>query len=172
MENLPIIYGERVYLAPFPETNEFFLQYMEWLNSERVMCGTGDKHVYNLDDIRELHYKWKKDENNFTFAVFDKSSCKPIGDICLRERKDNSCEILIMIGTDYGKGKGNEAMKLLIKYGFEVLKLEKIYLSVFKDNINAVRLYKNLGFVVKEEIKGEREEYYMELERIVENINI
>ena len=98
MENLPIIKGEKVYLGPMPETNEFCLKYLEWLNSERVKLGTGDSEEYNLDSVKELFSEWRKDKKNWTFCIYDKENNEEIGDICIRDEGDEYPEILIMIG--------------------------------------------------------------------------
>jgi RimJ/RimL family protein N-acetyltransferase len=46
-----------------------------------------------------------------------------------------------------GKGLGQEAMALLLDYGFGGLSLNKIYLHVDEDNIIAQNMYKKLGFL-------------------------
>ena len=49
---------------------------------------------------------------------------------------------------NWGKGYGNEASRRIFKYCFEELKLNEITLGVIKDNDKAVRLYKNNGFLI------------------------
>ena len=53
--------------------------------------------------------------------------------------------------TDKGKGIGHQIMIYLIKSGRQ-LKIPSIYLTVDKDNLVAIRLYKKFGFVVLSEI--------------------
>jgi RimJ/RimL family protein N-acetyltransferase len=45
-----------------------------------------------------------------------------------------------------GKGYGVEAMRLLLRFGFDELNLRRIQLTVFSDNESAIRLYEKLGF--------------------------
>ena len=47
-----------------------------------------------------------------------------------------------------------EASEAIIKYCFKDLKLSKITLGVVEDNINAVKLYKKLGFTTYDKIKN------------------
>ncbi len=64
----------------------------------------------------------------------------------------------IMIDQKYqGKGYGTQAMQDLIEYLYANYNIDHIYLSCFKENINALRLYQKLGFVVteKKDINGE-----------------
>lgn len=45
-----------------------------------------------------------------------------------------------------GLGYGEEAMRLLLTYGFTELNLHRIYLTVFSYNTAAIKLYERLGF--------------------------
>jgi RimJ/RimL family protein N-acetyltransferase len=53
-----------------------------------------------------------------------------------------------MIGEKdtWGKGYGFEASILILKYAFHELNLNRIFLTVREDNINAIKLYKKVGF--------------------------
>ena len=55
-----------------------------------------------------------------------------------------------MIGDklSWGKGFANEASKEIIKYCFNEIKLSQITLGVIEENINAVILYKKMGFII------------------------
>lgn len=46
----------------------------------------------------------------------------------------------------WGQGLGSEAVQLLMGFGFNVLNLHRIYLTVFEDNLRAKRLYEKVGF--------------------------
>jgi RimJ/RimL family protein N-acetyltransferase len=47
---------------------------------------------------------------------------------------------------EWGKGFGTEATRLLCAHGFDVLKLNRIWLHVFADNERALRAYVRIGF--------------------------
>lgn len=57
-------------------------------------------------------------------------------------------ELWIYIGDTemHKKGIGEQATKRLLEFGFEHLKLSKIYLHVAQFNIPAVNLYRKIGF--------------------------
>lgn len=63
--------------------------------------------------------------------------------------KDRVGEVGILIGEKnyWGKGYGTEAMRLLVRYGFDVLNLNRIFLQVFDNNPRAIRSYEKVGFV-------------------------
>ncbi len=132
-----------------PDTPEFYEIYKSWLNSERVRFGIGDAD-YTAEEVAEMLNTWRDDPDNLTFCIFDSISNQSIGDVCIRygvEEYDNDYpETAIMIGSNFGHGNGYEAMRLLLNYAFNKLNYSQINLSVYEDNIPAVRLYEKLGF--------------------------
>lgn len=62
----------------------------------------------------------------------------------------NSCaEIGIFIGDArfWNKGYGTEAMRLMLKYGFCTLNLNRIYLNVYETNPRGIHCYEKAGFI-------------------------
>ncbi|VVB77727.1 Acetyltransferase (GNAT) domain protein [uncultured archaeon] len=165
---LPEITGEKVILAPIPDSDEFYKLYHKWISNKELKFKLGEEDMeYTLDEVKEMHDEWKKDFKNMTFCILNKETKEPIGDINLYDSDDfkGLPEISIMLGEHSGKGLGTEACQLLIDFGFKRLKLGEINLAVYKDNIPAVNLYKKLNFQIVGEIKDEdnREEYLMRL---------
>jgi RimJ/RimL family protein N-acetyltransferase len=61
--------------------------------------------------------------------------------------KNNNAEIGYWLGEKYwGKGIMSEAVFAIIKYGFDNLKLHKIYGKHISENINSKRIFEKLGF--------------------------
>jgi diamine N-acetyltransferase len=165
---LPQIVGEKVILDIIPDSNEFYELYLEWISNEDLKRRLGEEGTkYTWEEIKEMHDEWKKDFKNMTFCIVNKETKEPLGDINLfdSEEFNGLPEISIMIGKHSGKGFGTEASQLLLNFAFKELKLKEIYLSVYKDNLPAVGLYKKLGFETYGEIKDEggREEYLMKI---------
>jgi RimJ/RimL family protein N-acetyltransferase len=165
---LPQIVGEKVILDIIPDSNEFYELYLEWISNEDLKRKLGEEGTkYTWEEIKEMHDEWKKDFKNMTFCILNKETKEPLGDINLfdSEEFNGLPEISIMIGKNSGKGFGTEASQLLLNFAFKELKLKEIYLSVYKDNLPAVGLYKKLGFETYGEIKDEggREEYLMKI---------
>ncbi len=165
---LPELIGEKVILAPIPDSNEFYELYLEWISNEDLKRRLGEENTkYTWEEIKEMHDGWRKDFKNMTFCILNKETKEPIGDINLfdSEEFNGSPEISIMIGKHAGKGFGTEASKLLLDFAFKKLKLSEVNLSVYKDNLPAVGLYNKLGFATYGEIKDEdgREEYLMKI---------
>jgi len=64
----------------------------------------------------------------------------------------NRCaEFGLFIGdkSAWNKGYGTEAVRLLLKHGFETLNLHRIYLRVYSTNPRARRSYEKAGFILE-----------------------
>lgn len=163
---LPTLIGNKVVLSGIPDSEEFYNLYHKWLSNEELKYKLGEEDMkYTLKEIKQMHDEWKKDLNNMTFCILNKETKEPIGDINLLISKEfnNEPEISIMLGNHSGKGFGYEASTLLLNFAFEKLNIKKINLSVYEDNIPAVKLYEKLGFKKTKEIFDEdnRKEFLM-----------
>jgi len=76
----------------------------------------------------------------------------PVGTTFLKniDPDAKSAEFGIFIGESSARGKGyaSRVTRMVIDYGFSMLKLKKIVLSVFADNVPAIKAYKRAGFVI------------------------
>jgi RimJ/RimL family protein N-acetyltransferase len=59
------------------------------------------------------------------------------------------CELSIEIGDRayWGRGYGRDTIHLLLKYAFEHMNLERVWLTTHSENERAIRCYKACGFV-------------------------
>lgn len=104
-------------------------------------------HKYSRDE--ELNWiKEKLQENAICFSMIEKSSGEYIGNIEIMHIKNNIGELGISITPNkQNMHYGSEAIKAMIEYGFDKLKLSSIDLYVYKDNTRAIHCYENIGFV-------------------------
>lgn len=60
-----------------------------------------------------------------------------------------SAELQIRLGekSEWGRGYGTEAVRLLLDFAFKDLNLHRVYLHVFSTNSAAIRVYEKVGFV-------------------------
>ena len=64
-----------------------------------------------------------------------------------RERISHQCDLAISVKRHFwNKGIGTELMKTLTNFAKQTKQIEIIHLGVRSDNINAIRLYKKMGF--------------------------
>lgn len=96
----------------------------------------------------------------YNFAIETLKEQKYIGgcSVAHMDYKNSVVTVGIMIGdTDYlSKGYGADALKVLIKFIFEEMNINKIKLHVYDFNLRAQRCYEKVGFkkecVLKEEL--------------------
>lgn len=66
-----------------------------------------------------------------------------------------NADIGYWIGESYwGKGYGTEAVRLLVRYAFDELKLIRVYASVFESNRASMRVLEKSGFHLEVIIKS------------------
>ncbi len=63
--------------------------------------------------------------------------------------RTRAAELGIAIGDRayWGQGYGTDAVRALIRWGFETVNLNRIFLRVFADNPRAIRAYEKAGFI-------------------------
>ena len=146
------IVGKLVALGPF--VRDDLALYHRWINDFDVTR-------YYLDTPRpqtlEERAAWYErmsagDLQNIDFLIYELATMRPIGrvgldDISYQHRRA-SFGILIGEKDCWGKGYGTEATRLTLDYGFRVLGLHNIMLSVSSANTAAIRAYTRAGFQV------------------------
>ena len=79
--------------------------------------------------------------------MIEKSSGEFIGNIELMDVHDAAAELGIAITAGKQElGYGTEAIQAVTKYAMDVLRLNRIYLKVYPDNIRAIHVYEKCGF--------------------------
>ncbi len=134
---------------------------LKWKNNKNVK-----KNFCIQEDLtREIHLNWYKNKIQTgevkQFIIKDEDLGLEVGSTYLRDidMKNKKAELGIFIGEDNarGRGIGTKSVELTVKYGFEELKLHKIFLRVFSDNIAGIKAYEKAGFeyegTAKDDIK-------------------
>ena len=126
---------------------------VKWRNDPAVK-----RYLYSQEELEpEQHIayyeKYIKSGKSaqFIIVVDDDGIQTDIGTIFIKniDTANHSGEYGIFIGEDVGRGKGYAklATEIILNYGFEVLKLHRIFLSVMADNIPAIKVYEKSGFI-------------------------
>lgn len=123
---------------------------VQWRNSDSVR----KNFIYQALFTRESHENWirKKVETGdvVQMIICETGTDKPIGSVYVRDidHTHHKAEYGIFIGegSARGKGYGTATAKLMIKYCFEELKLHRLFLRVYADNVQAIRSYEKAGF--------------------------
>ena len=111
-------------------------------------------HPMGLEDENnwfEAMMKRPIEEHTLVIEVKDPKGWHMVGNIGLDhvDWLNASGEVGIFIGnkTYWDKGIGTEAMLLVLKHGFEIMNLHRIWLRVHATNESAIRCYEKVGFV-------------------------
>lgn len=121
-----------------------------WRNSPEVV----KNFIYRKNLTEAEHENWLNTYvatgkvAQFIIEVGDEKL--PVGSVYLRDIDYNNkkAEFGIFIGEEFarGKGYGAQATRLILKYAFETMDLNKVFLRVFADNKRAINCYLNAGF--------------------------
>ena len=130
--------------------------YVEWMNDQDIIKFLETGGNYTIEKLDNFLLEQER-KNILFWAIHIKDSKRHIGNIKIDpiNYEDKSGEYGIMMGekASWGKGFAKEASNRVIKYCFEDLKLCSITLGVIEDNINAIKLYKKIGFNITKRIK-------------------
>ena len=141
--------GERVELRRHSRAN--YPLYAEWYGDPEIWRLTswaasplGRSAVERLFEDRELSI------TDDSFAIHLKGEDAPIGVISLMNLSEanESADLSVIVGhpEDRHHGYGAEAIGLLLDYAFGTLGLNRVGLSVFEFNEEAISTYEKLGF--------------------------
>jgi [ribosomal protein S5]-alanine N-acetyltransferase len=123
--------------------------YLSWLTDNEVMQGLATTG-YTIEKLRGYVASRVNRPDVAFFAIRSNETGEHIGNIKLEVQDAPAAvaDLGLLIGNKqyWGKGVGHEACGLAIGYGFEAMKLRKIYLAVYDNNPKARRLYEKLGF--------------------------
>ncbi len=141
--------GEKVYLSPI--NLEDIDKYTEWINDLEIAINLGNAaEVFNQEKEKEMLEKLIEDGHHF--AIVNKSQDELLGGCGLfdLDKIHKTAEFGIFIGNKnyWNKGYGSEAIRLLLDYGFNILNLHNISLSVYSFNKRAISCYQKLGFKI------------------------
>ena len=147
-----MIYGERIRLRA-PE-REDLPRFVAWLNDPEVR-----QNLFNFLPLSLAEEEqWFEDvlkqpatERPMTIEIRDGESWRPVGN-CGFIHINWRCragELGIFIGEKslWNQGYGTEAIRLLLRHGFNTLNLNRIFLYVFETNPRGLRAYEKAGFV-------------------------
>lgn len=123
-----------------PEINRFFRMDADGASKETVLRFI----EMSQEQVNNIHLAVTDDDDNYLGTV----SLKNIN------RENQSAEYAIsMCKLSHGTGASQFATEEILKLGFEVLGLHRIYLNVLSENYRANKFYQKCNFVYEGEFK-------------------
>lgn len=124
--------------------------FYKWELSPAITEFFSIKDNQSMEEVEEEFYKGLSSDSTEQFTICLRESGKAIGRIVMadiiRGWKGEVWRIYIGDPSLRGKGYGYESMLAVMKYSFEDLELERLYLDHYTGN-PASELYQSLGFV-------------------------
>lgn len=112
---------------------------------------TGTQRTFTIEDVRAHLERCETASDRYDFAIAVKG--ESVGEIVLNQIDWNnlcaSYRIAIWSLDSRNRGFGTEASKLLLRFAFETLRLNRVELEVYAFNPRAIRVYQRLGFVME-----------------------
>ncbi|QIB27585.1 GNAT family N-acetyltransferase [Caloranaerobacter azorensis] len=150
----------------------------KWRNSDNIRIWFLNQGIIDTNQQMKWFEKYVRKHNDLMFIIEETEELmRPVGAVALYNIDDHLLEAefgRLMIGDSEARGKylGLKVTKALCDFGFNTLKLKKIYLEVYEDNKPAIKIYKKCGFQYEREyIKNRRKIIVMQkmAERVMEN---
>lgn len=138
-----------IYLRPMEDKDTADI--VRWRNSDTVRM----RFIYRGLFTEQSHREWIRtmvDTGRVVqMMICEKDTDAAVGSVYIRDidSTHHKGEYGIFIGEDTarGRGIGTAAARLMIQYAFDKLKLHRLFLRVFADNMRAIRSYEKAGFV-------------------------
>lgn len=130
-------------------TEELIDDYLTMVNDiENVGRYIGERtEPLTMEQEREWVQKKIREKGPY-FSMIEKKSGDFIGNIEFMDVHDGIGELGIAItAAKQNMGYGKEAIRTLVDYGKNVLKLKRMFLKAFPYNARALHVYKECGFV-------------------------
>jgi RimJ/RimL family protein N-acetyltransferase len=145
MAALPILETTRLNLRPYHEAD--IAELLPLIGTREVAATTlRIAHPYTEADARAF-LELTKEPDKIWLAITLRSDGRQIGGAGLRvEPSHQHAELGYWLGVPYwGQGYATEAAQAMLRYGFEVLGLHRIFASHFTANAASGRILKKLG---------------------------
>lgn len=124
-----------------------------YINDEEVKrnLSPGIPFPYTIEDEERWYESNTALKDTYNFAIETLKDSVYLGGCGINEIdwKNSKVVVGIFIGNKeyWNKGYGTDAMKVLIKFIFEQMNINKIKLNVYSFNERAIRCYEKCGFI-------------------------
>ena len=141
-----MIYGGRVVLRAIE--HEDLPRYVQWLNDPVVLEYFGQLLPLSLAREEQWYERMLQDASVRNFAIEVEGRHVGGGGFGRIDGRNRSAEVGLFVGVPelWDQGLGHDALQALLRFGFEQMNLNRIYLRVIAGNEKAIHLYEKAGF--------------------------
>lgn len=117
------------------------------LNDIRIAPYLNVSQSFTLDKTKQWFSVIKEDNSRADFVFIYNDNKIGMGGLVNISIDNCLCELYMYLDPSFqGQGLGYKSCKALCDYAFEELKLNKVFLYTFSNNIKANKLYEKVGF--------------------------
>ncbi|MEU9120868.1 GNAT family protein [Streptomyces sp. NPDC048506] len=146
----PVLTGARIRLAPLSLRHAAAF-HTTFLDPETRRL-TGTHHHWTLTELQDWCAGAAERTDRLDLAIEDRETGTYLGDLALSQidRHNAHGTFRIALAAEAtGRGIGTEAIRLLLDYAFDRVRLHRVQLEVFAFNDRARRAYEKCGFEVE-----------------------
>lgn len=146
----PVLTGARVRLAPLSIRHA--AAFHTTFQDPGIRRLTGTHHDWTLAELQEWCAGAAERADRLDLAIEDRETGAYLGDLALSQIDQHNAHGSFRIALSEaatGRGIGTEAIRLLLDYAFERVRLHRVQLEVFDFNGRARRAYEKCGFEVE-----------------------
>lgn len=140
--------GASVYLRPLEKSDAAFLA--SALNNSQVTRTLATIGPINVASEEQWLSTVNQSPGDLVLGIALRAGERLIGACGLHriDYRNRHAELGIVIGdpSEWGKGYGTEAVRLLVGHAFETLNLNRVQLHVYETNPAGIRAYEKVGF--------------------------
>ncbi len=162
--------GELVLLRP--RVDEDLALFARWHGNPDVRhwLHMSETPTQTLELERQRWHVARNDPTRLSFVI-ETLDGVPIGNIVLIgvDPVHRRAELGIAIGEkgDWGRGYGTDAIRVILRFAFEVLNLRRVELITDIDNERGIRAYEKCGFVREGVLRAKRMRYGEPLDMLI-----
>jgi RimJ/RimL family protein N-acetyltransferase len=140
---------------------EDLLPMRAWIEDRRVTRNLSGLFVkpQTIEQTREyLGGLLRGDVGGVNLVIAHRETLDYMGQINLLsiDQTARRAELAVVLAPECAnKGYGQEAVRLLLAFGFEQLNLHRVFLKVYADNARAIHVYEKLGFQTEGRLRDE-----------------
>lgn len=144
-----LIFGEKIVLRAVEESdNAMLLSLINDPDTEMMIGGSS----WPVSEVEQLRWFQKQEQRKdiLRCIIAYKENGQAIGTLILTDidSKNGTAQIHIKMSKDGGRGKGygTDAVKAIVQYAFDELRLNCIYAQILSYNIASACLFEKCGF--------------------------
>ena len=132
-------------------------KYLRWVNDKEITRFLEIQHQsFTVEDLRNFVTECQKSESKILWGIFCNKTNKHIGNISITYNTNVATfDGGYFIGDKeyWGTSAGFEALLLMIKYGFDHLKMRRLIAGCYSNNMNARFIFHKIGCQKEARIK-------------------